>query len=539
VLFSEPYLDKKILITALDSPFLDNQYVFPYLGITYLAAVGQKLGLYPVYLNYQDYPLAETKFQESNFLYTDEFWLDKAVMYRPFDLIAISCFTPQAPQAYAILRKMKEIKPGVKVVIGGPHATHYTQECINAGFDAVCMGDGERIFEAILTGNQALLRSLQHPFSSERTLVLRDSLSEEEMNSYPIPVRQERYVGRYKYILQDRLATTLVNSRDCPMRCAFCEHGLSKRGRWHSVEHFEAEIESILNLDFRGLMIFDDLFALSLKRARPYLDVLKKYHEICGLIFRCFGHAGVVAREPEILKALAASGCVEMGFGAESASQKVLDNIDKHTKVADLHNFVNKAVDAGIKTKAFFMMGLPGETLDDFAETHNFIKLYREKYPERFDFDLAVFFPYKGSKIGKIIRLGEDDSLRLQNRTYGRQDVALRLRPGMTWAQIDGSGAGAYKQKGGGSDIVVEPYDWDMQAVLLPAEDIERLKEETMALSGRYTNDEGHRLQKPLIEGSIGSIEPTNISAIPSHELTHGQIAAFLQDVDGWLWMAG
>jgi len=393
------------------------------------------------------------------------------------------------------------------------------------------MGDGERIFEAILQGDEDMLNSLRHPYSSEDTLVFYDRLKEKEMNSYPIPVRTERYLGRYKYVLKDRLGTTMVNSRGCPMRCSFCEHGLDKTGRWFTVEHFRQEIISIRSLGYRGVMIFDDLFAISPKKVKPYLDIFKEFGD---MIFRCFGHARVVAKYPEIIDMLADAGCVEMGFGAESASQKVLDAIEKRTKVADLHNFIERAIGAGINVKGFFMMGLPGETREDFKQTQDFLRFYRQKYPNNFSFDMAVFFPYKGTKIGNIIRLGEDQSIRLQNRTYGRQDVALRIRPGMTWAQIDGSGAGAYKQKGGGSDIVVEPYDWNMDAVLLPAEEIEQLQAETTILSGRYANAQGNPTSGPLVEGTVGAVP---IDSLSSEEgtLAVAQIGEFIKDIDGWL----
>jgi len=531
-------LDKNVLLTTLDAPFLDNPRVVPYLGILYLVAAGKRLGLYPVYLCYEDYPLAETKFQESNLFYTDEFRLDKEgadigpEMYRHFNLIGISCFTPQASQAYRLLHVMKKINPAMQIIIGGPHATNYAEECAAQGFDAVCMGDGERIFEVILTGDAEMLSRMKHPLSSDTTLVLQDNLTEDEMNSYPIPVRQERYIHRYQYVLKDRLGTNLVNSRDCPMRCAFCEHGLaSKKGRWHSVEHFEAEIASIRGLGYTGVMIFDDLFAISPKKVKPYLDVFKKHGD---MTFRCFGHANVVQKYPEILAMLAEAGCVEMGFGAESASQKVLDNIEKRTTPAGLHNLVDRAVEAGIKVKAFFMIGLPGETLEDFRQTQDFIRHHRQKYPGNFDFDIGAYFPYKGSKIGKLMRLGPAETLKIGKKIYDRCSTDLRLRPDMDWPTVDSGIAGAYKQKGGGSDIVTEPYDWATDTVLLSTHQIAELQEETLGLGRRYTDGKGRRIHAPLMEGSIGAM--TIESCLTNGaDVSRRQIQEFIDSIEGWV----
>jgi radical SAM superfamily enzyme YgiQ (UPF0313 family) len=217
------------------------------------------------------------------------------------------------------------------------------------------------------------------------------------MNSYPPPLRQNEYLGRYKYILRDRPVTTIVNSRGCPMKCSFCEEG-GTIGRWYSVEHFNAEIESIVSMGITGVMIFDDLFTISSNKIRPYLNSLKKYHREKELIYRCFGHASVISKFPDMIKMLAESGCVELGVGAESASQKILDVVEKRTKVNQLHDFVNCAIAGGINVKAFFIIGLPGETEETFKETYNFIKKYREKYPDNFDFDLNYFSHTKGVK---------------------------------------------------------------------------------------------------------------------------------------------
>jgi len=203
---------------------------------------------------------------------------------------------------------------------------------------------------------------------------------------------------------------------------------------------------------------------------------------------------------------LAEAGCVELGFGAESASQIMLDKIGKKTKVEELHSFVENSVKAGISVKAFFMIGLPGETKETFKQTHDFISKYRELYPDHFDFDLAVFFPYKGTKIGRIVRLPEGIAIKIDGKEYLREDIQLRPALDLDWQRIDNGNFGAYKKKSGESDIVVETYDWLKKKVLLSSKEICKLKEDTMLLSGRYTNSKGKRIFTPSVEGNIGTV---------------------------------
>lgn len=429
----------KILLTTLDSSFLDNQYVFPYLGVLYLMSIAHKVG--------------------ADVTLTDQFDIEQAGFY---DVVGISCFTSQGEQAYRIGRELKAKYPDIIVILGGPHATYYLDECQRAPFDIIVVGDGERIWEKLLTGKIKWRSAVQR--------VLHDELTEQEMNSYPIPYREKAYIDKYNYTLNGVKATSLINSRGCPMRCAFCPSGRTKP-RWFSLEHFKREIQDIVDLGIRGIMIFDDLFAMSPTKIKPYLEILKHYHQTASLIFRCLGHAKTMTSE--LANMLHESGCVEIGFGAESASQEILDTVGKGTKVEQIHTFVETVIQTGMRVKAFFIIGLPGETEETFKKTYDFIRKYRLKYPESFDIGPAVFFPYKGTLIG--------DAIRATNNTF-----KIRPKRGLSWSDIDSNSYGAYRKKRGTSDIVIETYDWQKAKVLLSAERIDELREKTMLLSGRY-----------------------------------------------------
>ena len=417
---------KRILLVTLSSPFLDDEYVFPYLGVRCLESVALRLG-------------ADVGFTDK--LRIQDIWR--------YNVIGISCMTPQGQQAYDICRFLKEDFPNITVMIGGPHPTHYLDECRKHPFDIIVTGDGERIFEELLMGEC----SRYLPESTPEQLIFHDELTEDEMNTYPVPYRSNIDFNEYYYYLNGIRATTLVNSRGCPMKCKFCESAGTKP-KWYSPEHFEAEIKNIAGLGFKAVMIFDDLFALSIKKVKPYLEILKKY----SMTFRCFGHAKTMT--PQFASLLADAGCVEIGFGAESASQEILDRVNKKTTVEQMHDFVENVIKKGIRVKAFFIIGLPGETEETARQTINFIKKYREEYPNMFDFDLTVFFPYKGTVIG--------DACRVSKKAYD-----IKPRYGLTWSHIDGNGFGAYKKKQGASDIVIETSG-------LTADRIGELQEETL-----------------------------------------------------------
>jgi radical SAM superfamily enzyme YgiQ (UPF0313 family) len=145
----------------------------------------------------------------------------------------------------------------------------------------------------------------------------------------------------------------------------------------------------------------------------------------------------------EIAKILSESGCIEIGFGAESGSQKILDTINKRVKVEQNYKFVETCNKFGIKVKAFVLIGLPGEDMETIKETKAFIDyLTKTPYMNRFgklitnDFDVTIYFPYKGTKIRDSIDQGE--------RIY---DLSLINNPD--------SQLGFYKGKNGASEISV------------------------------------------------------------------------------------
>ena len=449
---------KRILLITPESTFMDSDRVFPHLGILYLVAIAENLDFHTEFIR-------NNKPEGAGVFYTDEFDYTDIKYYASFDIVGISCTTPQAPLAYYIKDLIKKADPTIKIIIGGPHARYYAPECVSQNFDLVCTDDGERIFAEILL-----------EVYDWNIKIISDDLTTEEMNNYPVPKRDKEYINRYTYLMRGMPATTIVNSRGCPMQCTFCESS-STKCRWFTVGHFQKEINDILRIGIKGVMIFDDIFATNPRILDPYLRILRWHHENEGLIFRCFGHAHIIAKYKDLPKRLAQAGCVEMGFGAESANQNILNTIRKKTKVSEMHNLVEQTIQNGINVKAFFMIGLPGETNESVNDTYNFIKLYKKKYPNNFGFDLTVFFPYKGTRIGNIMR------------SVSYKQVDLRLLKGHTWNEIDSGFYGAYKQKQGESDIIVESYDWKNNITLLPAIDLNNWKKKIMTLNDRYKNE--------------------------------------------------
>jgi len=98
--------------------------------------------------------------------------------------------------------------------------------------------------------------------------------------------------------------------------------------------------------------------------------------------------------DPEICGARAEAGCKEVWPGIESGDQRVLDFLNKRISAEEMLVGCRNARKAGLKVKALFMVGTPGERIDTPELNGDYI--------QRLDFDmitLSTFIPLPGSPV--------------------------------------------------------------------------------------------------------------------------------------------
>ena len=391
---------ENILLLSCRSPFLADDRIYPALGNLYLKS----------FIN-QYRPTVNVKVD-------DEYNLTIPEYYEPFDAIGISIMTPQREESLKILHMIKKRYPNKIVIAGGPHIKHYLQDILDAKepYDYLVPYDGEKAILDIIDGK------------SEK--VNYSIMNKGDILNQPRPDRTSKnavnMLLKYHYNLGGRKASTMMTARGCPERCKFCEDAQTAV-KWSSLENLKIEMDDIKNLGYSAVYIFDDLFALAKTKVEPICKELKKR----DLIYRCNGQARYFTQDESFAKMLADTGCYEIAFGAESGSQKILDAIDKRTTVEQNYKFVELCNKNRIICKAFLMLGLPGETQETIKETENFIKESGIK-----DFQLSIYYPYKGTKIRDALDRGETgfdlyiekEGLGAYGAKDGADDAMLRTR---------------------------------------------------------------------------------------------------------------
>lgn len=388
---------KRLALLSCRSPFLDDSKVYCPLANLYLKA----------YLC-EHAPLTEVVIKDDIYDLEDLSWVDD------FDAIGLSIMTPQRHEAFRVARAIRSRWPSKTLIAGGPHVKHYGDRMESEScFDYLVPFDGERALTRIVTGAA----------NSRRVC---DVLTRQEIATQPRPDRTSdnavAIIRQYRYQLAGRDATTLMTARGCPEQCSFCEDALTTV-RWSSLANITSELLDIKALGYGGVYIFDDLFAIAMPCIRPICEVLSRL----DFVYRCNAQARYFTKwKDEMAQLLASTGCHEIAFGAESGSQRILDNVRKRCTVAQNYDTVRFAKRHGLRVKAFILLGLPGEDWQTLGETEAFV---RDSGID--DFQCAVYMPFRGTRIREDLDKG------------GTMDLQMLMR------DPDGDVSGAYGIKGG------------------------------------------------------------------------------------------
>jgi len=297
------------------------------------------------------------------------------------DVYGLTIFSSSLNISRKIARFIKDKNNLATIVAGGPHPTSLPQETINyPEFDYVIVGEGEeKIMDIVKDGT-----------ISPKQIIYAPQIK--NIDALPLPARHLLDMQSYSREVEGRRATSILSARGCPFNCAFCckdVHG--RKVRYRSEESILSEIDLIKKeYGIDAFLIYDDIFTLNRPRLKRLIDAFKKRH----ITFRCNGHTGINTYDDYV--GLRDAGCKEIAFGIESGSQSILDSINKGTTVSENIETIQTAKRAGLLTKAYLIVGFPGETQETIDETKKFMDIAN---PDKFT--LFQFVPLPGCHVYK------------------------------------------------------------------------------------------------------------------------------------------
>lgn len=323
----------------------------------------------------QFYPDNEYIVRSAKF-YNDEEILEEC---KNADIVGFTATSPQIYHAGDLAKKIKAIK-----VFGGVHPTIDPEDTFSKGADIVVQGEGEVAFKKIL----------DNPEKALKQRIFREPLIE-NLDAIPFPDRKA--IEQYRYLeltkQNDGMKIASINSsRGCPYACTFCtSKALWGQGvRLRSAENVIAELKELINdVGIEHLKFSDDTFTLNKERVLKFCRLKKEQ----GLNVPWSANARVNTVDYEVLKAMKEAGCVELWFGVESGSQRILDVLNKGITLDQVRQAFKQCKELGIRTRGYFMIGNETETREDIAKTEKFIE---ELSPDIVG--VSINTPFPGSK---------------------------------------------------------------------------------------------------------------------------------------------
>lgn len=321
------------------------------------------------------------------------------------DLIGFSLLTTNFYKAKSFSERLKKIFPDAVFCAGGIHPTVRPRETVEKmELDFVVVGEGENVLTKAcnLLEDKKDLRDLKGiAFKDGDKFVHNAGLDiVDDLDSLPFPARDLLPVSRYLippgYIRSHFLNRVLsvLTSRGCPARCTFCNSSsiFHRKIRRRSVANVIEEIRYLVehyNVD--GIYFHDETFTMNPEWVKEICKELIPF----GLSWGCQTRVALV--NEELLEVMRGAGCLQIDFGVESLSARVLKLIKKGQSPEQIKKAIELTHKVGIKSFASIMIGLPDETEEDLIENVNFLKTTK---PDFTYFNL--FTPFPGTEAAEV-----------------------------------------------------------------------------------------------------------------------------------------
>ena len=322
---------------------------------------------------------------------------DSIKQYKP-DFVGITIASPILYRATEIGETVK--KYGCKYIIGGPHATIRPRECFEkTKCDFVILGEAEDSIREFFTSYDLKdIRGLAYKENGEVKInPIRPK--QENLDVIPFPavdlINPKKYRGDTEmgfYVGKSENSMRIFSTRGCKFECNFCARHIvfGRRVRYRSIDNVMAEIiENSAKLNAKKLIFMDDTFTENPERVSKICEELIKLDK--DYIWSCFSRVDLTE---DLVKLMHRAGCRLIGYGVETCSQKVLDMAKKNIEVEDIIRCFHLTRKLGIKTKAFIMVGLPGEDEIEFEKSLRIVKTLKADYVV-----VSVFTPLPGSEV--------------------------------------------------------------------------------------------------------------------------------------------
>ena len=299
--------------------------------------------------------------------------------FKNYDIICIGSLVSTYKYVKKLIEIIRKNNPKIKIIVGNSLAV-IDDLLMKIGVDIIVHGEGEEtIIEVMnaLENKKPLSKILGISYKNKRNP---PRPCNKELDKIPFPAYDLFPTKKYlETPIDDATANpdmNMVVSRGCPFQCGYCYKNFGHKYRLRSVDNVLEEIKLLIDeYGVRAIVFVDDNFGINNKWLIEFCKKVKKF----DLEWGCMTRVDSPIINKETLKFMKEAGCKSIGFGLESASPKILKNMNKGTTVEQMKKAINIVRNSGIRGDGSWMFGYPGETIETAKETINFC--YRNNLP--------------------------------------------------------------------------------------------------------------------------------------------------------------
>jgi radical SAM superfamily enzyme YgiQ (UPF0313 family) len=339
----------------------------------------------------------------------------EAIMKKDPDIVGFTTVCTFYTITLRLARRCKELKPGVKIVLGGPQATFSDRATLEVFpyVDVIVRGEAEGtimpVIEA-LSGCRDLHEVPGVTFWSREGIVRNPAAPLiNNLDDLPDP-RYDLFPSMHQ--VED---IYIEEGRGCPFDCSFCSttEFWQRTSRVRSVDRFVGLIKKLTTVyGNKKLFVFlHDTFNLSRDRVIQVCEALIR--ENLDIQWHCDCRIDLL--DEDLLHRMAEAGCIDLFFGIESGSERMQKLIGKKIKLSKALEIINYINDLGMVSAASFIIGFPDEKLEDLEQTINFAMALKYAGGKCQEINIHKLCPLIGTRVFRE----HDTELQFDGNFYG------------------------------------------------------------------------------------------------------------------------
>ncbi|MBT4540730.1 radical SAM protein [Candidatus Woesearchaeota archaeon] len=326
--------------------------------------------------------------------------LTRLICSKKFDIMGISGLITSYTTVQMLMDITRKQFPKKKIILGGGLASSVPEHSLKVmKADYVVYGEGvistPNLIHA-LNNNKKLKNVKGICYMSKGKMIKTEPQPlVRNLDDLPRPayhlMDMKKYINHYDKLSGFRKNMRIMTGVGCIGQCTYCFRICGKGSyRLYSIPRVIKEMKYFIKkYNIKHFNFIDEEFLVAKSRVIELCKQMRK-HKI-NVTWKCCSRVDSI--NPEIVKTIKKAGCVIVGLGIESGSQKILDNMKKNVKVEQTKKALRILRKYNMPHGGTMMYGMVGENKETVKET---IRFCREM-----EHDVEFFWttPYPGTEI--------------------------------------------------------------------------------------------------------------------------------------------